>query len=149
MKTTFSTAVVKDDKVNATGLPVPAEAVAAMGSGKRPKVKVSLNGYTYRSTIAAYGEVYMLPLSAEHRQAAGVNAGDQIDVTIELDLEPRTVQIPEDLAAAMADQPGTRAVFDSLSYSKQKEFVRQVETAKAVETRARRIAGIIKKLIQE
>jgi hypothetical protein len=149
VKTTFSTAVVKDDKVNATGLPVPAEAVAAMGSGKRPKVKVSLNGYTYRSTIAAYGEVYMLPLSAEHRQAAGVNAGDQIDVTIELDLEPRTVQIPEDLAAAMADQPGTRAVFDSLSYSRQKEFVRQVETAKAAETRERQIAGIVKKLIQE
>jgi hypothetical protein len=149
VKTTFSTAVVKDDKVNATGLPVPAEAVAAMGSGKRPKVKVSLNGYTYCSTIAAYGEVYMLPLSAEHRQAAGVNAGDQIDVTIELDLEPRMVQIPEDLAAAMADQPGTRAVFDSLSYSRQKEFVRQVETAKAAETRERRITGIIKKLIQE
>jgi hypothetical protein len=146
MKATFTTFVIKDDQVNATGLQVPAEAVATMGAGKRPKVKVSLNGYTYRTTIAAYGNVFMMPLSAENRVAAGVNAGDQVEVTIELDLEPRIVEIPGDLAAALAGQPGARASFDGLSYSVRKEYVRQVESAKAQETRERRIAGIVAKL---
>lgn len=146
MKTTFTTTVLKDDKVNATGLPVPAEAVAAMGTGKRPKVKVSLNGYTYRSTVAAYGDVFMLPLSAEHRNAAGVNAGDVVEVTLELDVEPRTVEVPPDLAAALAAKPGATAVFDTLSYTMRKEYVRQVESAKAQETRERRIANIVAKM---
>jgi hypothetical protein len=149
MKATFTTLVLKDDKVNATGLRVPADAVAAMGAGKKPKVKVSLNGYTYRSTVAAYGEVFMLPLSVEHRLAAGVKAGDQIEVTIELDLEPRTVEIPDDLATALANQPGARSAFDEMSYSIRKEYVRQVESAKAKETRERRIAGIVKKVTPE
>ncbi len=76
MKATFTTTVVQDDSSSATGLPVPAEAVAAMGKGKKPPVRVSLNDYTYRSTVAAYGDVFMLPLSTEHRRAAGVQAGD-------------------------------------------------------------------------
>jgi hypothetical protein len=147
LKATFTTQVIKDDKVNATGLRVPAEAVAAMGSGKKPKVKVTLNGYTYRSTIAVYGEVFMLPLSAENREAAGVQAGEQVELTIELDLEPRTVDVPADLAAALAGVPGARVTFDSLSYSMRKEYARQVESAKAVETRQRRIAKILQKLI--
>ncbi len=143
MKTTFTTIVTKDDKVNATGLPVPAEAVGALGAGKKPKVLVSLNGYTYRSTVAAYGEIYMLPLAAEHRQAAGVQAGDQVEVTIQLDTEPRIVEVPDDLAAALAVQPGAREAFDSLSYSARKEYVRQVESAKAQDTRQRRIEKIL------
>jgi hypothetical protein len=148
-KTTFTTVVTKDDKVNATGLPVPAEAVAAMGSGKKPKVKVSLKGHTYRSTVAAYGEVFMLPLSAEHREAAGVRAGELVEVTIELDMEPRTVEVPADLAEALAAAPGARQAFDSLSFTARKEFVRQVESAKAQETRLRRITGIVSKLSGE
>ena len=148
MKATFTTIVTKDDKVNATGLPVPAEAVAAMGAGKKPKVLVSLNGYTYRSTVAAYGEIYMLPLAGEHRQAAGVQAGDQVEVTIQLDTEPRIVEVPDDLAAALADQPGAREAFDNLSYSVRKEYVRQVESAKAQDTRQRRIAKIAAGLAQ-
>ena len=143
MKTTFTTIVTKDDKVNATGLPVPAEAVGALGAGKKPKVLVSLSGYTYRSTVAAYGEIYMLPLAAEHRQAAGVQAGDQVEVTIQLDTEPRIVEVPEDLAAALADQPGAREAFDNLSYSARKEYIRQVESAKAQDTRQRRIEKIL------
>lgn len=146
MKTTFTTVLLKDDNVNATGLPVPGEAVAAMGSGKKPKVKVTLNGYTYRSTVAAYGEVFMLPLSAEHRQAAGVQAGDTVEVTIELDTEPRTVEVPDDLGEALAESPGARAAFDASSYTTRKEFVRQVESAKAQETRLRRIAAVVAKL---
>lgn len=148
MKATFTTQVVKDDQVNATGLAVPPEAVAAMGAGKKPRVKVTLNGYTYRSTVAAYRGVFMLPLSAEHRTAAGVQAGDQVEVSIELDTEPRTVEVPADLAAALADAPGARAAFDRLSYTTRKESVRQVESAKSQETRLRRINKIVASLVQ-
>ena len=148
MKTTFTTTVVKNDQVNATGLPVPPEAVAALSTKKRPPVKVSLSGYNYRTTVEAYGGGYMLPLSAEHREAAGVKAGDQVEVTLELDLEPRTVEVPADLAAALAEKPGAIAAFDALSYTMRKEYVRQVETAKAQETRDRRVAKIVASLTE-
>lgn len=147
MKTTFTTTVLKDKEKSATGLPVPADAVAALGAGKKPRVKVSLNGYTYRTTLATMGGVFMLSLSAENREAAGVQAGQTVEVTLELDTEPRSVEVPDDLAAALAMAPGAREAFDALSFSARKEFVRQVETAKAPETRERRIAGIVAKLI--
>jgi uncharacterized protein YdeI (YjbR/CyaY-like superfamily) len=85
----------------------------------------------------------MLPLAKEHRDAAGVKAGDRVEVTLELDSAPRTVDVPDDLAAALAAQPGARTAFDDLAYSVRKEHVRQVETAKAQETRERRIAKIV------
>lgn len=146
MKVTFNTTLLKDQEKNATGISVPAEAIAALGAQKRPKVIVSLNGYTYRSTVAAYGDVFMLPLSQERRAAAGVEAGDHVEVTLELDVEPRTVHIPEDLALALSEKPGATAAFDALSYSIRKEHARQVESAKAQETRDRRVAGIVAKL---
>jgi hypothetical protein len=146
MAVVFNTTVAKDETKNATGLRVPAEALAALGAGKRPAVTITLNGYTYRSTVAAYGDVFMLPLSQERREAAGVKAGDEVEVTLELDTAPRAVEVPEDLAAALDERPGARAAFDGLSYSARKEHVRQVETAKAAETRARRIAGLVAKL---
>jgi hypothetical protein len=146
MKTTFTTALIQADGKNATGIQVPGEAVAALGSTKRPKVVVHLNGYTYRTTVAAYGDVFMLPVSAEHREAAGLRAGDQVEVTLELDQEPRTVTVPDDLAAALAAKPGATAAFDALSYSQRKEHARQVDSAKAEETRQRRIAAIVAKL---
>lgn len=146
MGATFTTTVVQAEGKNATGLRVPAEVITALGPQKRPKVMVSVNGYTYRSTVAAYGEVFMLPLSAEHRQAAGVMAGNEVEVRIALDTEPRTVDLPPDLAAALEAQPGARAAFDALGYSVRKEYVRQVESAKAQETRSRRIASIVAKL---
>ena len=145
-KTTFTTTVWKDDTLNATGLPVPAEAVAALGSHKRPPVVVHLAGHSYRSTVAAYSGEFMLPLSAENRQAAGLQAGDVVEVTLELDTQPRTVTIPADLAAALAQKPGASAAFDALAPSMRKEYVRQVESAKAQETRERRIASIVAKL---
>jgi hypothetical protein len=143
MKATFTTTVLKDEGSNATGLPVPVEAVAAMGKGKKPPVKVSIANHTYRSTVAAYGDVFMLPLSAENRQAAGVKAGDRVEVTIELDTEPRTVEVPADLASALKEKPGAMDAFEALSYSMRKEYVRQVESAKAEETRERRVMKII------
>ena len=146
MKTTFTTTVTQEEGMNATGLPVPTEAVAALGTRKRPPVVVTLAGYSYRSTVAAYGDVFMLPLNAEHRTAAGLKAGDEVTVTLELDETPRTVDVPDDLAAALAAQPGARARFDALAYSARKEHVRQAETAKAAETRTRRIAKIVAEL---
>jgi Bacteriocin-protection, YdeI or OmpD-Associated/Domain of unknown function (DUF1905) len=146
MKETFTTTILKAEGLNATGIRVPGEVISALGSHKKPKVKVSLNGYTYRSTVSAYGDVYMLPLSQEHRAAAGVQAGDEVEVTLELDLEPRTVEVPDDLAAALAEKPGATAAFDALSYTMRKEYARQVNEAKAQETRTRRIAGIVAKL---
>ena len=146
MARSFTTTVLKAEGLNATGLWVPAEVIAALGTGKRPKVKVTVNGYTYRSTVAAYGDVFMLPLAAEHRDAAGLKAGDEVKVTLELDTEPRTVEVPADLAAALRKKKGARAAFDALSYTMRKEHVRQVETAKAAATRERRIAAIVGKL---
>ena len=146
MKEIFTTTILKADGLNATGLQVPPEIIAALGTVKKPKVKVTLNGYTYRSTVAVYGDVFMLPLNKENREAAGVVAGDEVQVTLELDLEPRTVEVPSDLACALSEA-GKMAAFEALSYSMRKEYVRQVEEAKTLETRSRRIAGIISKLM--
>jgi hypothetical protein len=146
MAVTFHTTLMKDNEKNATGIVVPAEVVAALSSSKRPKVVVSLNGYTYRTTMGGYGETFMLPVSQERRAEAGLEPGQSVEVTLELDTEPRIVDVPEDLAAALAAKPGARAAFDALAQSKRKEAVRQVEEAKAPETRARRIAGIVDKL---
>ena len=143
MAETFTTTILQAEGLNATGIRIPSEVIAALGTGKKPKVKVSLNGYTYRSTVAAYGDVFMLPLSKEHREAAGLGAGDEVEVTIELDLEPRTVEVPEDLRAALSQKPGAMEAFEALAYSKRKEFARQVEEAKAQETRSRRISKIV------
>ena len=149
MKATYTTTISKDDEKNATGIPVPAEVVATFGVGKRPPVVVHIGGHRYRSTVAAYGDVYMLPLSQEHRAAAGVEAGQSVGITLELDEQPRTVDVPDDLAAALAERPGRLAAFDALSYSARKEHVRQVTTAKAAETRQRRIARIVAGLASE
>jgi bifunctional DNA-binding transcriptional regulator/antitoxin component of YhaV-PrlF toxin-antitoxin module len=143
MKQTYTTTILKDDKVNATGIPVPKEVIEVFNSGKKPKVKVTLNGFTYRTTVAAFGDVFMIPLSQERREAAGVKAGDTVEITLELDTEPRVVEVPADLAEALADTPGASEAFDRSSYSARKEFVRQVESAKAPETRGRRIQKIV------
>ena len=146
MAVTFKTVLQKDDSLNATGIEVPADAIAALNKGKKPPVKVTVNGFTYQSTVAVMGGAFMIPLSQERRAAAGVQAGEEIEVTLELDSEPRTVEVPDDLAAALAAKPGAREAFDKLAYSVRKEHVRQVESAKAAETRTRRITNIVEKL---
>lgn len=133
----------------ATGISVPPEVVTALGAGKRPPVRVTINGYTYRTTVAAYGEVFLIPVSAEHREGAGIAAGQTITVTLERDQEPRTVDVPSELAAALATQPGATEAFNALSYTLRKEHVRQVESAKAPATRERRIAAILAGLSNE
>lgn len=130
----------------ATGLEVPDEVVTGLAAGKRPKVTVTINGYTYRSSIAVMGGRYLLPVSAEVRAGAGVAAGDVVEVEVALDDAPREVAVPEDLAAALAADPAAAAAFATLSYSHQSRHVLAVEGAKAAETRARRVAKTIEVL---
>jgi hypothetical protein len=121
----------------ATGIPVPDEVVAGLGDSKRPAVTITVNGYTYRTTAVRMDGRFLVPLSAEHREAAGLAAGDDVAVEIALDTSPREVTLPEDLAAAM--DGAARTAYDALSYSHRKEWVRWVEEAKKPETRAARI----------
>ncbi|MDB5079300.1 MAG: hypothetical protein JWP00_1224 [Chloroflexi bacterium] len=123
----------------ATGIEVPAEVVTALGPGKRPAVRVTIGGYSYRSTIAPLGGKFMLPISAEHRQAAGVAAGDEVDIDIELDNEPREVIVPPDLTEALDRDAEARSFFEGLSYSNKLRHVLAIEQAKTAETRQRRI----------
>jgi hypothetical protein len=128
----------------ATGVRVPDDVVAALGSGKRPAVTVTLNGgYTYRSTVAVMGGQYMLPVSAEVRAGAGVAAGDELDVDLELDTAPRAVDVPADLRAALDAEPAAAAAFAALSYSRQRAHVLSVEGAKTADTRLRRVEKVL------
>jgi Bacteriocin-protection, YdeI or OmpD-Associated/Domain of unknown function (DUF1905) len=144
----FTTTVELGGKT-ATGMEVPPAVVEALGAGKKPPVRVTVAGHTYRSTIATMGGRFLLPLSAEHRAASGVAAGDQVEVEVELDTEPRTVDVPADLSAALDAEPAARARFDALSYSHQRRHVLAVEGAKAEATRARRVAAAVAMLIGE
>lgn len=130
---------------NNTGIPVPASVVEKLGGGKRAAVKVTVNGYSYRTTIGSMDGQSMLSFSAEHRKASGLQGGDKLEVTLELDTVPRTVEVPKDLAAAIK-KAGVQAAYDKAAPSMKKEYVRQVESAKAAETRQRRIAKIVETL---
>ena len=130
----------------ATGFRVPPEVVEALGRGKRPPVRVTLGGHVYRSTVAAYGDVFMIPLAAEHRDAAGVAAGDEVEVDLELDAEPREVTVPPDLAEALAREPDAERFFGGLSYSNRRRIVLSIEDAKTPETRQRRVSRSVELL---
>jgi len=130
----------------ATGLRVPDDVIERLGAGKRPAVRVTIGGHMYRSTVAPMGGVFMLPLSAENREAAGVAAGDEVDVGIELDTEPREVSVPSDFAAALKRSPNAKKTFDALSYSRKRAHVLSIEGAKTPETRKRRIDKSIAEL---
>ena len=145
MKTTFTTTIQATG--NNTGIEVPPENVAELGSSKKPAVTVHDSGYTYPSTVAVMGGRFMIPLSKAHREAAGLRAGDMVEVTLELETAPRTTHIPDDLRAALANA-GAEERFDALAFSKRKEFVRQVEDAKTPETRARRIEKIVRQMTE-
>jgi len=130
----------------ATGLPVPAEVVDGLGAGRRPPVHVRIGGHHYRTTIASRGGVYLLSLSAENRAAAGVAAGEEVEVDVELDTEPRKVTVPADLAAALDGDDAARRAFERLSYSHQLRNVLAIEEAKAPETRRRRVEKALEML---
>ena len=139
-------AVLQLEGKTATGIQVPPEVVAALGQTKKPPVYVTIGGHTYRSTVAAYGNVYMIPVAAEHREAAGISAGDEVEVTLELDTDPREVSVPADFAEALEGDPEAKRFFESLSYSNKRRHILAVEGAKTPETRLRRIEKAVEAL---
>lgn len=130
---------------NTTGIEVPPAVLEALGGGRRPPVVVRVGGYEFRTTVGTMQGRHLIPVSAERRAEAGLRGGDAIAVEVELDTAPREVAVPDDLAAALQDA-GLRAAFDALPPSHRKAHVTSVETAKAAETRARRVDAVVAKL---
>ena len=141
----FRTTILSAGKTT-TGIHVPDEVVESLGAGKRPPVRVTLNGYTYRNTIAVMGGRYMVGVSADVRAASGVKGGDTLDVEIVLDDQPRVLEVPADFAAALDAEPAAKAAFEKLSYSNKRRHVEPIQQAKAAETRARRIEKSVAEL---
>lgn len=127
---------------NNTGIEVPPEVIEQLGGGKRPPVVVTVNGFRYASTVGVMGGRFLIPFSADKRAATGIAGGDAIAVDLALDTAPRTVDVPDDLAAALA-AAGVRAAFDALAPSARKAHVTGILGAKAPETRARRVAAVV------
>ena len=134
----FRTTLLQSGKT-AVGIQVPSEVVDALGSGKRPPVRVTINGYTYRNTIAVMGGAYMVGVSAEHREKAKVAGGDEVEVDIELDTQPRELSLTPDFSEALDREPDAKRAFDSLSYSRKQGLAQPIDQAKTPETRQRRI----------
>jgi hypothetical protein len=144
----FDTVLAQDEGSSATGIYLPFDPKEVFGRARAP-VKVTINDATYRTTTAPYGGDYLIPVRKEIRDAAGIAAGDRIHVVMELDDQPRTVEVPEDLAEALAADPEAKARFDELAFTHRKEYVRAVLEAKKPETRARRIERTVGQLGQE
>jgi Bacteriocin-protection, YdeI or OmpD-Associated/Domain of unknown function (DUF1905) len=121
------------------GLEVPPEVVESLGHGKRPPVRITINGHSWRSRVAIMRGRYLLGLSKANRQAAGVDTGDEVEVELEFDPEPRVVVEPEDFARALDADPVARAAYDRLPDGRKREHVLAIERAKKPETRTRRI----------
>jgi hypothetical protein len=132
----------------ATFIEVPLDVPAIFGR-PRPPVQVTINGHTYRCSIALYGSRYYLPVNRSNREAAGIEPGDTITVEIVLDTDVRQVSVPEDLRAALDDDPDAAAEFERLSYTHQREHVVWIEASGREETRARRITQTLERLHRE
>ena len=138
----FRTTILQSNKT-ATGIRVPDDVIAALGPSRRPPVQVTVNGYTYRTTVAVMNGAFMFGVSADVRKNAGVAGGDEVDVEIVLDTEPREVIVPTDLQIALDTDPEASQFFRSLSYSHKSAYVLWIESAKKDETRQRRIPEAI------
>jgi hypothetical protein len=141
----FRTTILTEGK-SAAGIQVPPEIVEGLGQGRKPPVRVTMNGHTYRSSIASMNGVFMVGVTNEFRKLSGVAGGDEVDVEIELDTEKREVTVPADLAAALEDDAEARQFFEGLSYSNKRRIVEPIGDAKTPETRQRRIESSIGKL---
>ena len=130
----------------AAGIEVPARVLEGLGAGKRPPVRVTINGHTYRTSVGSMGGRSLVSCSVENRKAAGVGAGDTVEVDLVLDDQPREVVLPEDFERALQPETAARRFFDGLSYSERRWFVLGVESAKTPETRERRIAKAVERL---
>ena len=133
-------ALIEGAGKTAAGIEVPADVVTALGHSKKPPVQITINGYTYRSTVATLGGRFMVGVSNDVRANAGVAAGDEVDVEMELDTAPREVTVPPELAKELAGDGAARQAFESLSYSKKRLLVDPVANAKTAETRDRNVA---------
>jgi Bacteriocin-protection, YdeI or OmpD-Associated/Domain of unknown function (DUF1905) len=122
---------------------LPAQAAAALGERKRPPVTVTIGDYTFRTTVAVYGGQPMIGVNKGHRASAGIGIGDSFDVVVALDVEPRVVEVPTDLAEALAADEAAHAAFDKLSYTHRREYVQWIAEAKRPATRARRVAETV------
>ncbi|MFB2582938.1 DUF1905 domain-containing protein [Herbiconiux sp. P15] len=142
----FTTTILASG-TNNTGIPVPESVVTALDAGKRVPVVVTLGGHSYRSSIVVYGGRFLIALSAENRSAAGVAAGDEVAVQVELDDQPREVEVPADLAEALAKDSDAASAFAALSYSSKRAVVLSIEGAKTRETRDRRVQKALADLI--
>jgi len=131
------------------GLQVPAEVVDALDGGKRPRVTVTVNGHSWTTRIAIMRGRHLIGLSNANRHAAGVNIGDTVEVTIELDTTEPTVSVPPDLTAALERDPIARAAFDGLSHSRRRAHAHAIASAKLPETRQRRISKALDELRAE
>ncbi|UGT40699.1 YdeI/OmpD-associated family protein [Nocardia yamanashiensis] len=125
------------------GLEVPPEVVEALGEGARPPVTITINGHSWKSRIALMRGRHLIGLSKANREAAGVEIGEDVEVEVQLDTEPRVVVEPPDFAAALNADPAARAAYDKLAHSRKREHVHAIESAKKPETRQRRIEKAI------
>jgi hypothetical protein len=138
----FRATIVQTGKT-ACGIQVPGAVVEALGGSKRPAVVVTLDGYSYRSTVAPMGGEWWVGVNSDHRAASGLKAGDEVQVTLELDTAPRELEVPPELAAALDADAVARAFFDGLSYSNKRVFTLSVEGTSNPETKARRVEKAI------
>ena len=131
---------------NTAGFVVPDEVVEELGGGRKPKVVVTIGSHTWRSSIANMGGQFMLGVSIANRDAAGVAAGQTLDLDVELDTAPRTVEVPDDLAAELAEDIDARSTWERWSFTRQNEAARLLTEAKKPETRARRLEKVLAEL---
>ncbi|MEK6375776.1 MAG: YdeI/OmpD-associated family protein [Acidobacteriota bacterium] len=138
---TFKTTLLRDGAMSA--IPVPFDPKPVFGKVRAP-VRVTLNGYNFRSTIAAYGGEFLIPFRTSNREAAGLQGTETLEVTLELDTEKREVKAPADLVKALKAAPPAWDRWRELSFSDQREYAEVVEEAKKPETRARRIESAVR-----
>jgi bifunctional DNA-binding transcriptional regulator/antitoxin component of YhaV-PrlF toxin-antitoxin module len=141
----FRTKILQSGKT-AAGIEVPAKVVAALGPSKRPPVLATINGFTYRTSVAPMGGKFMVGVPPEFREGAGVAAGDMVEIDLVLDTKPREVLLPPDFLAELERDARAQRFFEALSYSNKRRLVEPIAAAKAPETRERRIAKTIEQL---
>jgi hypothetical protein len=143
----FRTKILQAGKT-ATGIQIPDAVMAKLGTSKKPPVRVTINGYTYRSTVAVMGRKFMVGVNAETREKCNVAGGDMVDVDIVIDDAPREVTVPPELRKALAANPKAKKQFEQLSYSKKRLYTLPIENAKTDTTRERNVARALRALIQ-
>ncbi|HQW11769.1 MAG TPA: YdeI/OmpD-associated family protein [Saprospiraceae bacterium] len=141
----FKTTIIQTG--NNTGIEVSDQILDQLGSGKKPLVVVTLNGYSYRSAVGKMGSRFMISLSAENRKNAGVSGGDLVEINLELDTEPRTVEVPTELQKIFKENKSVKFNFEKLSPSKRKAIVISINEAKTEETKMKRIQKAIEQLM--